>query len=292
MLDWLQSTWNTLYGFISQTVLTTFPLINTILVIIAGCFGSMLFGKIKPQYRDALLRALGIAAMLMGASVAWDGFFVLQTGQFETTGTILVVFALLLGYVFGDALAIDRALGKLGVWLHRLFMKKDPTVQAKEQKAPATEGAPVVPVLKEANKPSAEGFILASVLCALSAPAVRYAVESQLGEDAIPLLVKLGFDLLVIFLLAALYGSNVTFAAVPMLVVEGGLVLITKVWGDLLTPTLMGQLTLVGAVILIATGLGLGLGKKYRTANLIPAYFIPVVYGLVMLIVDKLMETE
>lgn len=292
MLDWLQSTWNTVFGVISQTVLTTFPFLNIILVIMAGCFGSMLFGKIKTPVRDPLLKLVGVIAMLMGASVAWDGFFVLQTGQFETKGTVLVVFSLLLGYVFGDGLAVERALRKLGTWLSGLFAKKTPAPQGKNAKAPAAAEAIDNAILEKKKKAGNEGFLLATVICAFSAPNIRYAIESQLNEDAIPLLVKLGFDILVIFLLAAIFGSDVTLAAVPMLVVEGGLILITKLWGDLLTPALVGQITLVGAVILIATGLGLGLGKKYRTANLIPALFIPAIYGLIILLAEKAFGTE
>lgn len=289
MLDWLQNTWNTLFGLISQTVIIAFPLINTILVIMAGCFGSMLFGKIKPPYREVMLKALGIIIILMGFSEMWDGFFVLQTGQIETTGTILVVFSLLLGYVFGDALALDRNLGKLGVWIYGSFNKDASSAQAKGKKAPAAQAPSIDP---KTNVPGAEGFVLASVVCAFSAPTVRCAIESQMSEDALPLLIKLGFDIVVIFVLAAMYGSNVTFAAVPMLAVEGLLILIAKLWGDVLTPTLINQLTLVGAVILIATGISLGLGKKLRTANLIPAFFIPAVYGLIMMLVEKFTQAE
>ena len=164
MLDWLERTWNTIYGVISQTVLSTFPILNIILVIMAGCFGSMLFGKIKAPVRDALLKTVGIVAMLMGASVAWDGFFVLQTGQFETKGTILVVFALLLGYVFGDALAVDRVLGKLGTKLSGLFAKKNPPSQAKDPKAPAPAEVPVAVTLQKSKPMGNEGFVLATPL--------------------------------------------------------------------------------------------------------------------------------
>lgn len=289
MLDWLEKTWNTIYGVISQTVLSTFPILNIVLVVMAGCFGSMLFGKLKTSVRDPLLKLVGIIAMLMGASVAWDGFFVLQTGQFETKGTILVVFSLLLGCVFGEGLAVERGIRKLGTWLCGLFDKKARTSQAKSPKAPVTDET-VNNELTAKKKAGNEGFLLATVICAFSAPNIRCAIESQLNEDAIPLLVKLGFDILVIFLLAALFGSDVTFAAAPMLVVEGALILITKLWGDLLTPALVGQITLVGAVILIATGLGLGLGKKYRTANLIPALFIPAIYGLIVMLAEKAFE--
>ena len=108
MLVWLQTAVDSVYGVISDTVLRFFPLINLILMIIAGCFGSLLVGKIKPALRDALLRGLGLLVLLMGCTELWNGFFVLQVGQFETTGTMLVVVSLVLGY------GLPAALGALG----------------------------------------------------------------------------------------------------------------------------------------------------------------------------------
>ena len=287
MLDWLQNTWNTVYGAISQTVISAFPFLHIILMVIAGCLGSMLYDKIKPDHRNAVLRALGIGVIMMGFSELWDGFFVLQTGQFETTGTLLVVFALILGYVFGDALALDRSLGKLGVRLYRLFVKDSTAAVADKE----TKNAPTPPA-KPSQIPSANGFMLATLICAFAGSTIRYAVESQTATDAIPLLIKLGFDMIVIFVLATLYGSNVPFAAIPTFAVSGVLLLVNQFWGHLLTLTLMNQLALVGAAILITTGISLSLGKKVRSANLIPAFFVPVIYGLIMLLVNKLMESE
>lgn len=290
MLDTLQNTWQTVYGFISRTVTSSFPYLHIILIVIAGCFGSMLYGKIKPAYHNTVLRAVGIGAVLMGFYELWDGFFVLQVGQFETTGTFLVALALLLGYAFGDALAIHRSLGKLGVRLYRIFVK-DPAAKAPASAVSETKNASVLPQ-KSGAAPSADGFMLAAVICAFSGSTIRWAVESQSAVDAVPLLIKLFFDIAVIFVLSALYGSNVPFAAVPTFVVSGALLLVNQVWGHLLTPTLMSHLVLIGAVILISTGISLGLGKKVRSANLIPAFFVPIIYGLIMLLVNKLMEAE
>ncbi len=282
MLDWLEKTWKTVYAFTCNTASTTFPLLHIILLVMAGCLGSMLYEKIKPSHRSPLLRLIGVIFLLMGASEVWDGFFVLQTGQFETAGTLLVAFSLLLGYVFGSAMDLERRLGRLGIRLYNRFVKA-PAPQA-------TEAAPTVPV-KENNPPSAEGFILATLACAFSGSTLCYSVADESFEPA-PLLVKLGFCFLTVFLLSAVYGANVTFAAVPTIAVEVILILVNQFWGHLLTATLMNQFMLIGGVILITAGLSLGLGKKLRAAHLIPALFIPVIYGLVLLLVDKFSEAE
>ena len=283
MPAWIQESWKTFYSFIAQTVMVAFPLVNAILVIMAACFGSMLYGKIKPRHGDVLLKALGIFVMMMGVSYAWDSFFVLQTGQFETTGTLLVLFSLLLGFLFGEAFSIDRGIARLGAWLASLFSKKEPPA-AKGKAAPA----PAIPA--KVATPGVEGFVLAFMICAVSATSLRCTLDAQMVEEPAPLFIKLGFDIIVIFLLAALFGSAVTAVAAPMLAFEGLLIALYSLWGDFFTVTLIDQLVLVGAVILIATGLGMGLGKKLRTANLLPAFLIPFVYGLILLIVTKATE--
>ena len=60
--------------------------------------------------------------------------------------------------------------------------------------------------------------------------------------------------------------------------------------GDLITNTLMNHLRLVGAVILVTAGFSLGSGKRVRAPRLVPAYLIPVIYGLAMLLATGAME--
>lgn len=288
MLETIQNTWLTVYGVISEAVISAFPWINVILMVMAACLGSLLCGKIKSAVKDALLRAVGLLTILMGASQLWNNFFVLQTGQFETTGTFLVVISLLVGYAFGHAFALDRAIGRFGVWLFRRFVKETP-----KQKIIRVEGTIQIqpaPEPKPDKLPSAEGFLLATVICAFGSPTIRGTLDSQMTQDALPLLATIGFHVLIFFLLTALYSANVALAAFPVLAVEGILILAGNLCGGLLTHTIVSQFGLIGSVILIATGLGLGLGKRFRTAKLLPAYLIPVIYGLVMLLVDQIIE--
>lgn len=282
MLDWLENTWNGFCAFLSNTAVTTFPLLHIILLVMAGCLGSMLCGRIKPALRSPLLRLTGILFLIMGASEVWDGFFVLQVGRFETEGTFLAVISLILGYVFGSALDLERRLGRLGVRMYRRFVKSP---------APKTPDAPSPSAARESSSPSGEGFVLATLACAFSGSTLCYAIADD-SFEAGPLLAKLGFCFLTVFLLSAVYGANVTFAAIPAVAVEGVMLLVNHFRGDLLTVTLMNQLMLIGGVILITAGLSLGLGKKLRAAHFIPALLIPVIYGLVLTLADKLTEGE
>ena len=277
----LENAWSTVYGLIANAVTSAFPWINVILMIIAGCLGSMLFGKIKDPLREVLLRTLGIFIILMGFVELWDGFFVLQTGQFETVGTMLLVFALPAGYAWGYVFSLDRGLGQLGIRLFRVFFKDKP-------RRPVPVGKNGSPAQTPRNDtPSAEGFMLATVICAFTSTTIFSMWDATMTKDALPLLVRLGFHAVIFFMLAALYGSNVTLAAIPVLAVELIMLLVNLLLGDLMTHTIMNQIRLVGAVMLLATGLSLGWGKRVRSAKFIPTYAIVIFFGFAMLFIDK-----
>lgn len=279
----LSSVWQT----ISQALLSSFPLVNLILVLLAGCLGTLLFGKIHSPAREVLLRALGLLALLMGAVELWNGFFVLQTAQFETTGTLLVLLSVLVGLAFGYALSLDRAIGQGGIWLFRQFIKDKPSRAEIIARARGEEIARP----RKVREPSAEGFMLATVLCAFSSTTVFSTLAYTSAEDPLPFLLRLGFHAVVFFLLAALYGTNVTFAVIPVLAVEGIILLVSHLCGDLITNTLMNQLRLIGGVMLVMASLSMGSGKRVRAPRLIPAYLVPVLYGFVLFLATKLTET-
>ena len=49
---------------------------------------------------------------------------------------------------------------------------------------------------------------------------------------------------------------------------------------------------LIGAAVLLAAGIALGMGKRVRAARLIPAYLFPVIYGVALLLVRRMMESD
>ena len=55
-------------------------------------------------------------------------------------------------------------------------------------------------------------------------------------------------------------------------------------------PKLVGQLALVGGMILLFGGISLCRGKRFHAANLIPALFIPIIYTAAMDKVESAVE--
>ena len=153
-----------LWSLISRAVISAFPLIDTTFVVFAGILGMHWYGRFKPSTRDIILKALGIGVVLFAVVELWNGLFVLQDGQIETEGTLLAVIALPLGYLFGEALAVDRLLGKLGLWLHGLYEKKSPAPKDKKSQLTREEAARLVLHRED----TATGFIIAVTLSGCS----------------------------------------------------------------------------------------------------------------------------
>ena len=133
-------------GILTKTLVSAFPIINILFILTAAGFGTMLHRKLSSRYRDIAALCLGGFLLLTGVSQLWDHFFVLDNGQLETTGTMLVVVALPLGYLFGEALLLDKGLAKLGQLLRRLFIGDSSAEADKGSKKDKKPPQPIQPM--------------------------------------------------------------------------------------------------------------------------------------------------
>ena len=282
ILAFLQPLWS----FLSQVILSAFPILNTAIVVGAGVLGMRLHGRFRTSARDIILRAVGIAVILFSINELWNSFFILEDGVIEAEGTLLAFISLPVGWLVGEALSIDRGLGKLGLFLHSVFEKPDASTQAKKTQLSPEETARLVLAREEC----ATGFIIATTLSCFSSLIFTGFMEGRINGDPIPMLIKLAFDFLLIFWLATVYGSGVPFAAIPVLLSEGIMGISYSLWTDFFTPKLLGQLSIVGGAILLFGGISLCRGKRFFAAKLIPALFIPILYTSIMNRADEIAE--
>lgn len=276
---------------LKHVLITGFPFINVFVILIAGILGANLYGKPNAHTKNLIVKLLGVAVILFGINELWKSLFVLQEGVLEAKGTLLVVISVLLGWLFGEALMLDRLLGKLGILLSRLFSPK-PTpaeiAQLKKNKPSPEE------ISAEAKKlcDCANGFVIATVLCGFSSTLFTGFLEGRATGEAGPLLMKLAFDLVLVFALAVIYGNGVSLSGIPVLCVELFLWLADAKWGEILTDELVRQTALVGGIILLCGGVCLMYGKRFRAANLLPALLLPAVFTLSVNKITEAVEEE
>lgn len=71
-------------------------------------------------------------------------------------------------------------------------------------------------------------------------------------------------------------------SAVVILIYQGGLTLLAMFAAPLLTTSVINEMTCVGSLVIIATGLNLLGVTKIKLMNYIPAMFLPIILCLFM----------
>ena len=89
-------------------------IINTIAVIAGGLIGLVLKKGMKQKMQDTLMQACGISVIFIGISGTLSKMLVWNNGTLETTGTMLLIFSLVIGTLIGEWLDIEAKMEKIG----------------------------------------------------------------------------------------------------------------------------------------------------------------------------------
>ena len=88
---------------------------------------------------------------------------------------------------------------------------------------------------------------------------------------------------------ASTLGIGVMCSAVPMFLYQGAFTLFAGLVEPYLYTlgdgNLVGNLSLVGSVLIFGVGVNLAFGKRLRVGNMLPALLIPVIYAAVQSII-------
>ncbi|MDR3206740.1 MAG: DUF554 domain-containing protein [Oscillospiraceae bacterium] len=239
-----------------MTGLGTF--INVGAILAGGLLGLLLRRGIPERFKETIFHTLGVSTMLIGGTgVAAAMLRVAEGGLLERTDMLLMILSLVVGAVAGELLNIERGFERLGALAQRKL-------------------AP-----KEGGASFSAGFVNASVLFCVGAMAVVGSLEDGLAHDPTTLAAKAILDGVICVVFASAYGPGVLLSALPVLVYQGGITLLSGLLAPIATPEAMGQMSLVGSALVMCIGFNmLGL-TKMRLANWIPATFVPLVYDAV-----------
>jgi uncharacterized membrane protein YqgA involved in biofilm formation len=112
--------------------------------------------------------------------------------------------------------------------------------------------------------------------------AIVGSMQSGLEGNHETLFAKSILDGSISIVFSASLGIGVLFSAFPVLLYQGGIVLLSRAARSALTPEIITEMAAVGSLLVAAIGFnflaGDNAGKEIRVANLIPAVFVPLVY--------------
>ena len=108
-----------------------------------------------------------------------------------------------------------------------------------------------------------------------------FLFQNKINGDHSTLFVKSILDGITSILLASTLRIGVIFSAIPVLLYQGTITLLANKAVNLLTPVVINEMSAIGGILIMAIGINiLGL-KKIKTANMLPAIFLPIIYYLI-----------
>ena len=226
-------------------------LVNVLTVLIGSTVGLVFKKGISEKYSGAVMTGIGLCTVFIGIS-----------GMLKGQNVLVAIISMVLGALVGTALDIDGKLNSAGDILQRKMKKT------------------------ENGKASvAEGFVTASLLFCVGAMTIIGSLEAGLKGDNTTLFTKSILDLFSSMMLSASLGIGVIFAALFVLVFQGGLVLLSGLLDSVLNEAAIAEITCVGSLMIFALGLNLMGITKIKVANYFPALvFAPFICALFALL--------
>ena len=209
-------------------------LINTIAVIFGSGIGMMCKKGIPEKMANAVVKVLGAFVLCTGI-----------TGIFKWENSLVLLISIVLGTVIGELIDIDAGITKLGKMLER-NNRSDSGVFT-------------------------QGFVTATLLFCVGAMGVVGSIQAGTAGDNTTLYAKSLPDGIEAVMLTATLGIGVLASAGCVLLVEGGIVLLSGLLAPVLTSTMIAEMTCVGSLMIIILGLNIMDITKFRVANCLPA---------------------
>lgn len=251
-------------------------LLNVAAIVVGAGAGTLLGARVPERVRTALTDVLGVFVLVLGVGDALGTFGDELAGALGRSAVLVILGSLLVGGVLGELIDIEARLERLGAWLRARTVRRPASVDRADG-ADSADGADD----DDARARFIEGFVVTSLIVTVGPLAILGALQDGLLGDWTLLAVKSLLDGPVALAFASVFGIGVAFAALPLLVWQGGLTLAAAAVGGLVSDVMVAAIGAVGGFLVIGIGLRLLELRAVRVANLLPALVLaPLVVAL------------
>jgi uncharacterized membrane protein YqgA involved in biofilm formation len=242
-------------------------LVNVVAILVGTTVGLVFGGLITDRFRTIAFAAIGLSTIVIGASMSIGGLAIMGETGVGRYSALVLVGALVVGALLGEALRIEYWLERLGHWLQEVsynvpFLAPTPKVKSDE---PGEKGRTLV-----------EGFVTASLLFCVGAMTVLGSIQDGLGDPSL-LYVKAMLDGVAAVALATTLGVGVGLSVIPVLLIQGGLAVGATAAEPLITDAVIGAIQASGGALILAIGLDLAGIKRLPVGNMLPAIVVAAV---------------
>jgi len=222
-------------------------LINFLTILIGGFLGTLFGSRLSADLRQTVISGIGLFVTAFGISMF------LKSEQI-----LLPLGGILIGAILGEWWQIEEKVHELGRWVERkVLSRNNPTSPAEERERFIT------------------GFVMASLIFCVGPMAILGGIQDGLSGDYRTLALKGVLDGFMALAFASTLGFGVMLSAFPVLIYQGIIALLAMQLQNIMSPSMMTEMTAVGGVIIMGIGLGSILElKKIRIGSFLPALFV------------------
>lgn len=235
-------------------------IVNTCTILIGGAFGAKFRELISVKYKTALFDALGLACLVLGANAALPN---MQKSEIP----VLFIISLAIGSIIGTK--IDFA-GRLKRYEEKRSQRR---LGDGKQESELMEGLTTACLLYCIGTFSIVGPVLSCLSPShgweLSEPANNFLYTNAT------------LDFVTSAVLSAVYGWGMLLAAPILFCWQGMFYLIAWCFGDAMPEPMRCELSIVGGVLIVSSGLSILGIKDCKTINLLPSLLVPVIFYLI-----------
>ena len=233
------------------------------LVIVGASFAALILKKFIMKFdknnkvekiSDRIMSGLALCIIYMGIS-----------GALECQHVLICIISMVVGGLIGELIDIDKGLNSLGDKIEEKLNKGK------------------VDVSKEKVSIS-QGFVSASLLFCVGAMAVVGALNSGLFGNNDTLFAKSALDGVSSFLFSLTMGIGVLLSAVAVFLYEGIIACGAFLLKGVLSTAVIAEMNAVGSLLILALGINMILKANIKVANLLPAMFVPIIFGIIGMI--------
>ena len=255
-------------------------IINTVTILVGGAFGALVRSGIAEKYKKALFNGLGLCCLVLGMNASLPN---MAKSEFP----VLFILSLAIGGLVGTWLDLSGAVDRMNARLN-----------AKKQGAETAKWGPQLQSrlgARASENNGLQGLVTGCLLYCIGTFSVVGPVLSALsptagwafGEPANTFLyTNATLDLVTSAVLAASYGWIMLLAAPVLFCWQGLFYAIGYFCGDGMPEPMRVELSIVGGVLIVSSGLGILGIKDCKTVNLLPSLLVPVIFYLIKMCID------
>ncbi len=126
-----------------------------------------------------------------------------------------------------------------------------------------------------------EGLVTAILLFCIGTLSILGPLESALKGNNTLLFTNAILDGITSLVLASNFGIGIIISALVLFIWQGSIYMSASYIAPYVTPELLGEISIIGGILLLATGLNILKITKIKSLNLLPALIIPVLFFII-----------